>query len=474
MKVVLINTPYMEIYGPIKTAVGAYFPLGLGYIAAVLREAGHKVKLLDPEPVRMSLKALGDALEREDPDLVGIGCATPNFLIAQKIARMAKERTHAKVSIGGVHVSAMPEDTLRDFPEFDFVVVGEGEYTVLDIANGKDPSSIEGLVHRSGGRVVRNPDRPWITDVDSLPFPARDLVDLRLYNPSVYVDIGKKSATMITSRGCPSRCTFCASHLTLGRGFRPHSPEYVIREMEHLVRDYGVKHLVIQDDTFTLDKERAKRICRLMIEKKLNVSWYCFSRVNGISRDLVGIMKKAGCYSIGYGVESASEEVLQNIKKGITPDEVRRAFKITRDFNIRILAFFMFGNPGDTRKTIEETIRFAKELKPELAFFNLLVPYPGTEIYDNLDKYGFKLCGDLRSFVAIGPHAVVSRIGFSHEDLQRYVSRANKEFYLRPLQLFRILKTIRTPAQFFIYLRGGMGLFMQMMAWEKSGDGGSE
>jgi len=461
-----VNTPYNDIYGPIRIAVGRYFPLGLGYIAAVLRRGGHDVVLLDPEAERMPLHLLEKRLKSEDPDIIGIACSTPNFSLSKKIAAMAKKATDAKVSLGGIHASALKGRILEDCRDFDYVVYGEGEYSMLELADGRELSRIKGLIFRRGGKIVENPPRRVIEDIDSLPYPARDLVNMENYSPSVYVDIGKRSATMITSRGCPSMCTFCASHLTQGRMFRPHSPEYVIGEMKHLIDTYGIEHLVIQDDTFTMDNERAKKICRMMVENKLNVSWYCFSRVNTMSRSLIAAMKKAGCYSIGYGVESASEDILRNIKKGITPDQVRRAFYLSKEFNIRILAFFMFGNPGETRDTIMKTIEFAKELNPELAFFNLLVPYPGTEIYNNLESLGYNICKNLDSFVTIGPSFVIDTENLTHQELQRYVFRANIEFYLRPLQMLRIMKSIRTLPQLGVYARGGLGLMMQVLEWK--------
>lgn len=471
MKVMLINAPYHEIYGPIRAAAGNYFPLGLGYIAAVLREGGHEVILLDPEAERMGHDRLRDRLRDEKPQLVGISCATPNFLMACKVARIAKEVTDAKVAIGGVHVSALPGETLENYPEFDIVITGEGEYTMLEIADGTPLFRVRGIYHRDKGKIVSTGHREWIKDVDRLPFPARDLVNLDNYKQSTYVATGKKSVTMITSRGCPYRCTYCASRLTLGNTFRPHSPEYVIREIEHLVKEYGIEYLVIEDDTFTADKERAKMICRMIIERKIKVSWHCLARVNTVSRDLLCLMKKAGCYSIGYGVESANEDVLRNIKKGITPTQAREAFRLTRLFNIRIMAFFMFGNPGDNKHTIRQTIDFAKELNPDLAFFNILVPYPGTEIYSDLERFGYVVHGDLKNFVAVGPVPVISTKSLSVKDLQRSVYRANMEFYARPSQMFRMLKTISTISQLKVYVTGGVGLLLQMLTWKRLSSG---
>ncbi len=468
MRVVLISAPYMDIYGPIKTAAGIYFPLGLGYIASVLRDGGHDVTFVDPEAHGQTYSDLERILTEIEPGLVGIGCSTPNFAVALKIAGIARKCTKAKICVGGVHVSALPKETLRDNDILDFVVMGEGEYTLLELAGGVSPSKIKGIARRVGKKVVINPPRPFIEDVDSIPFPARDLADMDKYRPAAYVGMGKKSATMITSRGCPSRCTFCASHLTLGNRFRPRSPENVVDEIEHLVNDYGIEHIIFEDDTFTVDVERAKKICNLMIERKIDINWYCFSRVNVISRDLLSVMKRSGCYSIGYGVESGNPEILKTIKKGITLNQVRKAFDLTKKFNIRVLGFFMFGLPGDTPETIRQTLDFAKEVNPHMAFFNLMVPYPGTEVFINREKYGFEICRDYGSFVSIGTHAVVTRPGLSNTDLQRHVYKANIEYYLRLSALLRLLKTIRGFSQIEVYVKGGIGLLKQSFAWRRN------
>lgn len=474
MRVLLINAPYIEIYGPIKISTGRYFPLGLGYIASFLMGAGYSIRFLDPDVEDLSYDKLAERVRDYNPQIVGITCATPNFNNAVRVAKIVKKVNSAKIVLGGVHASAMPEAILENCKDIDIVVTGEGELTMLEIckhfqqSDSKNLEDIDGIAFRQDGKpsVVLTKQRRLIDDMDSIPFPARDIVDIHRYSPHPYVNKGKKSATMITSRGCPSSCTFCASHVTMGKKFRAHSPDYVINEIETLIKNYGIRYFIINDDTFTIDKERVISICEKILLKNLAIDWYCFMRVNNVENDLVKLMKRAGCSSIGFGVESADEDILRNLKKRIVPDQCRKALEICNNLDIKTLAFFIFGSPGDTPRTINNSIRFAKELKPTLAFFNMLVPYPGTEIFKNNYNLTAYL-NNLEDFVAIGPKPVVSTSSVSKEELKRFVFRANLKFYARPIQLWNILRHIKTWAELKVHLKAGYGWFLQLLSWGK-------
>ncbi|MDD5440250.1 MAG: radical SAM protein, partial [Candidatus Omnitrophica bacterium] len=471
----LINAPYIDVYGPIKLAAGRYFPLGLGYIAAVLRDHGFTVRLIDPEAQSLAIGDIADIIRADKPMTVGISSATPNFSSAVKIAGLAKEIDPGiKVVAGGIHASALPELVLEQTGAFDIVVIGEGENTMVELARafqeGTGYEGVAGIAYRKQGIITRTAPRPFIQDVDSLPLPARDLIDIALFFPNLFNIRKRRTAGMITSRGCPFKCYFCASHITMGAGYRPHSSGRVFDELSMLVRDYGVQQVLFMDDTFTFDRKRLIDICERILRSALHVDWHCFARVSDVDKETLALMEKAGCSSIGFGVESGDEEVLKGIKKGITLGQVRQAFALSNLTRMRTQAFFVFGSKHETNRTIDTTISLAKELKPHLAFFNILTPYPGTRAFDDI---GIKDPGAITNwddFVAIGPRASLGVGTLSNNDLVRAMHKAYKAYYLRLGALMRILCSFRSWYEFFQYVKGGMALVLQMVQWRTGGE----
>lgn len=475
VRIILINTPFRDMYGPIKVAAGTYFPLAMGSLASYCIAKGHDVKLIDPEPQNMQYADIKRLVEEYQPDLVGMTCATPNFNIALKIAKMAKEVCGAMVVIGGVHVSSYPEPALRAAGDVvDAVILREGELQLDDLCqhlrgNLSDLSSIKGIAFRTvAGHIINNGKRDFIEDLDSLPFPAYDLIDLTLYKPNVYKAKGKKTATVMTSRGCPAFCIFCASHKTLGRGFRAHSPEYVARLVEHLVNDLGVDHVSFEDDVFTLDVVRAKKICQLFIEKGLNkkVQWACFSRVVGIDEELFSLMKKAGCYAVSLGCESGDDEMLKNMKKGTTVELNRRAIELCRKVGLRSIAFFVFGTPGETKESIERTVQFALDTRPTMAFFNVLSPYPGTELFDySFTKEEQDKIQNWEDFVSIGVNPQLQHMNLTQDELQEAAASAFRRFYFSPKGVWNVAASISSVNEFKELSVGAFGLCLQIGEW---------
>lgn len=460
------------MYGPIKTGVGYYFPLNLGYIASVLLKKGYEVIIFDPEVQNMDYEEIKHFLKTNKPDIVGITCTTPNFMNASDIAKMIKKEGDTPVVLGGVHASALPVQIMRGHLEFDIITIGEGEFSFSEICDYYENKinslgSIDGIVYRDKSEIKITKPRKFVKDIDSLPFPARHLVDMAKYRLNVHVDLGKKSATILTSRGCPFQCTYCASYLTMGDKYRAHNAKYVIQEIEHLVNKYSIQHIVMQDDTFTVNKRRVEKICQTLIDKNLNINWYCFARVDTVSKELLTLMKKSGCYSIGYGIESADETILKNIKKGITLDQCKKTIKLSNELKIRTLAFFMFGNPGETKGSIEKTIKFSKELNPDLAFFNSLVPYPGTEVYDTYYKTQFEGSERWKDFVAIGVNPVIELDNISAKDLQKYVYKAYITFYSRPQHILHLISNLRNLSELKVYIKGTYGLLKQCFSLKR-------
>ncbi|MBM4286972.1 MAG: B12-binding domain-containing radical SAM protein [Deltaproteobacteria bacterium] len=464
--IVLIQAPYRDLYGPIKKAAGYYFPLGLGYIAAVLRRQGHRVGLYEPEAQKMSFQDISRVFATERPDVIGIGSATPNFFNAIELAKSAKS-VGATVVLGGIHASVMPHYIAENYSDyFDYVVVGEGEDTMLDLVahleNGRDPAAVPGVFLKQNNEVVSTPSRARITDLDALPFPARDLLPMELFPPNLHNSRYKKSFTILTSRGCPYKCSFCASHNTMGSKYRYHSPEYVLEEMEYLVKQYGAQQLLITDDTFTLNTNRLVNICEGMIRRKLNLKWFCFSQASRLNAELLELMQRAGCYNIGFGIESAIPRIQKLIGKPVSLSHCLELVKITEKLGIKSQAFFVFGHEENLAE-IRATIDYANHLNATLVFHNMLVPYPGTKDFERFFSDIPLEEIDWKNFVAIGEKSVLGRSRFNFEKI---IYEAYREFYARPTQLWRMAKQIKTWFELKNYFLGGMGLLSQMLVWK--------
>ena len=377
MNILLINPP-REV--PQKAD---FPPMGLAYIAAVLKKNGIDVKVLDA--AAFPWKKLERIIKQQNPDIVGIPCWTvergQSFKTAQLVKKVAPQ---AKIIMGGHHATAFPEHMFK-LAYADVVVIGEGELTVLELINalynGEDLSTIKGIVYQKDGEAFITPPRDFITDLDSIPFPSYSDFNLDDYNG--LPERSERTAALITSRGCPHRCTFCSASKFWKRKWRYRSAENVLDEIEGLYKDYDVKALMFFDDNFAVRKDRAIEICDGILQRGLKISWVACTHVNQVDKELLKWMKKAGCYRLDYGVESGSPKILKNIKKGQTVEQIKEAFKLTHEVGIQPRAYLMVGNPGENKETIQETITLMKEIKPYNApSGQLLCVLPDTEIYE--------------------------------------------------------------------------------------------
>jgi len=379
MKVTLISP-----HDSFLNDAGDRSPLGIAYIGAYLREKGIDVSLVD----------MNHTSDIPDSDLYGVSVVTPNYVEATKLAEELwwKGTTVA----GGPHASAVPES----LGVFDHVVVGEGECSMLSICK------------RKKSKIVTS---PMIKDLDTLPFPARDLLPMDKYS----LEIGDEPATpIITSRGCPYGCVYCGKQM-YGNKWRAHSANYVVNEMKSVKKEFGIKAFYIYDDTFTLDKKRVHDICSLISHKLRKIKFRCTSRVDCVDKKLLSSLKKAGCDEICYGVESGSNDILRNINKGFTKETVIRTVKETKDAGLRVKLYFMLGLPGDTEKTMQETIEFSKELEPDEADFYIMTPYPGSELWSNPTKFGIKIDFDPKWRYIQAGNSI--RVDIMHENLKKRI-----------------------------------------------------
>jgi anaerobic magnesium-protoporphyrin IX monomethyl ester cyclase len=432
MRVLLVNTPSDNAF----TKVGFIVPpLGIAYVGATLREAGHDVSIHDfnVEPSSPDYSRF---------DLVGISGDTFRHNKLMEIARQAKA-AGTKVMAGGPHVTFMDEETLREGP-VDYIVRGEAEETAVELAEALEknarPDDIAGVSFLSDGRFVRNPDRTPPQDLDSLPFPARDLLKMDRYRS---LEMAKRKITsIVSSRGCPSGCRFCASHKYGGRKWRPRSVESLLREIRLVVGTYGYGGVAFVDDNFTIDPKRVVSLCKAIVDEGLDIKWWCFSRSDNILRnpEMVEWMGRSGCRYVFMGIESADQGVLDNFSKKTDAQMARKAVLLLKKNRIETLAAYILGSPGETREMIEKTIKFSIKLKTGGVQYTLLTPFPGTELWQ--DMSGRFVTDDWSRFDCT--HPVIRSDHLSPDELRELLFKAYRSFWMRPGRLVTsVLSTVR-------------------------------
>jgi radical SAM superfamily enzyme YgiQ (UPF0313 family) len=414
-----------------KTKIGMFPPLGMTYVAAMLRENNIPVRILDPIPQGYTFDAALDVAHNFD--VIIITLAASNAHGSYRFFSRLRDKVRIFM---GTHATALSDYILQK-GYCDIIIRGEPEYTTLEtIRNLSNLDGVLGISYRKDGQIISNPDRPQIEDLDALPFPARDLVDNSLYRIVSFPN--KPIAMVLTSRGCPFECTFCATHLFYKRKRSLRSPENVVTEVEEIVNTYGIDCIFFIDDTFAMGEKRVMRICQLLQEKKLQIEWICLGRVDTVTEPMLRAMKTAGCKEIIYGIESASPIVLEKTKKKITLEQMEFAVKTTTELGIRVSLFFMFGNPGDTLESIRETSRLARKLNPNFASFNIATPDPGTPLFESVRD---QLAGEeFDTFDRLNTNFSLCEV--PAQQLRRELVKAYLLYYTRPrywLNLFRYL-----------------------------------
>lgn len=387
MKILLVYPPYSIEPNP---------PLGLAYLASTLEEAGHDVKITDMTPLNMKVEEdILQEIKSFQPTVVGISFMTPLVRKAEKIASLVKSVSkNIQVVVGGPHATNRPAELLEN-DSIDFAVIGEGEQTLLELVNTvekgkKNYKKINGLVFKEKGKIVANKPRAPIENLDEIPFPARHLLPLENYKVTTAgLDSNLPITTVITSRGCPNYCIFCDAHTIFGRRFRFRSAENTIAEIEEVIKKYGITQFDFVDDTFTIDKSRVMHFCDLLESKGLKIKWICNARVNTVDYDILKRIKECGCVRVDFGVESGEQQVINNIKKGITLEQIKKAFEICKSVGLKTMGFFMVGNPLDSKETIDKTLKFMEQLDVDYPTFSLTTPYPGTELFQMAKQKGF-------------------------------------------------------------------------------------
>lgn len=476
MKVLLINPPFSLIdrYGKAMARVGpCSLPFGLAYIASVIEKNSYDLEVLDLGAQPELMKKLDNFLK--NTDVVGITMMTPMYDRVVDLTNYIKKlNKNIRVIVGGSHPSIMPELTLEDIPSVDFVVYGEGEITIVELLKAIEKKlsyrKVKGLCYRHNGKIIKNPPREFIENLDNYSSPARHLFPMKLYRPAIDYYRELPSYFVMLARGCPFNCSYCSQ--PLGKGYRHYSVNRAIEEIEQMINKYKVKEIIFRDDTFAVNRKFVNELCDELIKKKINekMKWSCSTRVDTVDKDLLLRMKKAGCWQIYFGVESGSQRLIDVINKNITLAQVRKTFSLCRKIGISTLAYFMMGLPSETRKESLKTIEFAKKLDPNWVQFTITVPYPGTKLYKIAEKDGTLKSKNWSEFLTWAGWADRDLIfvpkGRTSEELKKLQKKAMRDFYLRIPVLWRMFKNlIRYPSLLKGYLDGAWVL-SKSVSWK--------
>jgi radical SAM superfamily enzyme YgiQ (UPF0313 family) len=446
MRIYLLNPPFVPKFvrcgrwqGVVARGGTLYYPIWLAYATGVVEERYKDVRLVDAIAWNWDENEVIKDVKKFNPDLIVVDSNFSSISNDIRISGILKDiAANAKTVLVGSPTSQYPDKILKS-EGVDMVARWEYDFTIRDIAEAiegnKDLKSIKGISYKKDGKIVHNPDRDFISseELDKIPFISKvykEHLNIKDYflGQTLYPEV-----QLFTGRGCPNQCTFCSWPETLmGRKYRIRKIESVVDEFEYIAEELPeVKEIFIEDDTFTINKKRIREICEEIKRRKLNITWSCNARAN-LNYETMKAMKEAGCRLLDVGYESGSDEILKNIKKGITTEEMRRFTSDAKKARLMILGDFVFGFPGETKETAEKTIRFAKELKPNQIQFAVATPIPGTEFYDWVKENGFLLVDDLeQSLDKDGfQKCIVSYPDFTKEDIENYVDRALKEYYL--------------------------------------------
>ncbi len=468
MKVLLINPPIKNLITTnipkiVDLERGYNPPLGLLYLASYTQKyTNYEIVVLDTIVEELDYPGIEDRIRGIKPDVVGIQAMSFTLIDALLCARIVKKiDKHIPVVFGGPHPTIFSRETIN-LMEVDYVVVGEGEVTFKELLESIDHPQklrgVKGLVYKENGEVIDTGPREFIENLDTIPFPARKLTPYKKY----YSLIAKRSpiTTMFTSRGCPYKCLFC-DRPQLGKKFRARSAENVVDEMEECLK-MGIKEVLIYDDTFTIDRQRVLDICSEILKRRLRIGWDIRARVDNVDREMLERLREVGCKRIHYGVEASSQKILDILRKGITLEQIKNAFRLTKEAGISTLAYFMFGSPEETKEEIMDSIRLAKELKPDFVHFSITTPFPATDLYRLGLKEGILKDDYWKEFSQNPGKDFIPRVweeNLTNKELIQLLNYAYRSFYVQPKYIAKEMLKIRSLSELKRKIRAGLGIF---------------
>ncbi len=428
-------------------------PTDLMYLAAVAESEGFEAKIAD--------YSQGGNFEEDlrnfNPDYLLVNVATPTFKTDIEAFTIAKEICPDITTIAkGAAFLTLASEAMYFAKELDYIIYGEPEETFRELIIGVAPYRILGLYYRDDIRVKFSGARPFIKDLDSLPFPARHLVDNSIYRRP---DTNEVQAVIKVSRGCPFHCFFCLATPVSGAEVRKRSPQNIVDEIKECIEKYNIKNFLFWSDIFNIDKKWVMELCRLIIDNGLNITWSANTRADTADEEMAEMMYRAGCRLVSIGVESGSQEMLDKIGKKITLDDVRLTVKIFKKFGIRIYNYFVIGLPWETKDTVEDTIDFAIELDSDFISFYTATPLPGTKFYEYAKEN--KLLNSDTSFKSAYFYPSVNTHSLTKDEVFELHKKALKKFYLRPSYIIKMLMKIKTKTEFINYFKAGMNLLLR-------------
>jgi len=464
MKILFATPPVSReaCYGALEEAGSAAPALGLLLLAAVARDLGHEVAVLDGVAMQLDNGDFHARLSAFAPDLLALSATTFTVGEAAAVAAAVKQCRPATLAvIGGPHVSAVPVETMTRFTAFDLAVLGEGEATLTDLlavlGAGHPLTGVAGLLVRDGEGLKTTPARAPVHDLDVLPLPAWDLLKgfPQRYAPAPFKVRQLPAASLISSRGCPNRCLFC-DRSVFGDQCRFHSAENVVAMVRHLRERFGVREICFEDDTFVTHRPRLEAICKGLIDLAQGITWSCLARVNQVTAEHLDLMRRAGCWQVSFGIESGSQPVLDLIGKQATLEQIRAAVAMARAAGLRAKGFFILGHPGESRETLRETIDFALSLPLNDISVSLMTPFPGTELHRRAAEFGTLVAG-WEQMNLLTPAFIP--YGLTADDLFAAQRELLRRFYLRP-RIFAdyASRLLRQPTLARPLLRGGLAL----------------
>lgn len=460
-KVILINPPsgmYIRddrCQVPVKgLSSGLRTPLDLAYMAAMLESEGFDCLIRDYPAEDKTWQDFRRELTNNHFDILIISVTTPTLYLDLRACALAKEINPYILTIAkGAHFVTEDMEVMQSVDSLDIAIRQEYELAIQEIGQNKPLEEIRGITYRNKGVIKKNPDRPYLENLDILPYPARHLLNNHLYTRP---DTGEMMTSIQTNRGCPARCVYCLVRTVSGGKIVSRSPQSIVNEMEACKNNFGIRNFYFRADTFTWNKDWMIEVCNLIAERKLDVQWVCNSRVDTIDEERLKWLKKAGCWMIGFGVESGDQEILDKIKKGTRLEQAIAAIELCRKFGIKTYLFWVLGLPWESKGTIQNTQKFAKKIRGDFAEFHIAYPFPGTEFYymgleNNLFKKDDLYNGDVKE-------GIVRSFSLSKKRLRYYQKRITRRYYLSPSRLISLLKDVHSAKTLINYLKKGFGV----------------